>query len=129
MNCRKARSVMYQQTAQAVLKRDSFRKGGPMAMTIFLALNALGVVFLLFVLGNFWREERRPTNNARKYAAEFGRRDWIDVAVVTHPISHNAQNGLSVIPFRALNRKSNEQFQGMTLNGTPDAPVRRFSTK
>jgi hypothetical protein len=100
-----------------------------MAMTIFLLLNGLGVVFLLYVLANFWNEGRRPKNNARGYAAEFGRRDWIDVAVVTHPISHNAQGGLPVIPFRVPDRNSDKQAQSMTLNGTPEVPVRRFSTK
>src|ERR1700730_1926595 len=100
-----------------------------MAMTIFLALNALGVVFLLYVLGNFWREGPQPKNNARKYAPEFGRRDWINVAVVTHPISHNAQGSLSVIPFRVRDRNSDQPAQRMTSHGTPDAPVRRFSTK
>jgi hypothetical protein len=72
-----------------------------MAMTIFLVLNGLGVVFLLYVLANFWKEGHRPKKNARKYAAEFGSRDWVDVVVVTHPISHSAQGGLSVIPFPA----------------------------
>jgi hypothetical protein len=100
-----------------------------MAMTIFLVLNGLGVIFLVFVLANFLKEGRRPSDNVRKYAGEFGRRDWIDVAVVTHPISQNAQGGLSVIPFRVRDQNSDRQAHGMTLNGTPEAPVRRFSTK
>jgi hypothetical protein len=100
-----------------------------MAMTIFLMLNGLGVVFLVYVLANFWNEGRRPRINARKYAAEFGQRDWVDVAVVTHPISHHAQGGLSVIPFRIPDRHSDKQTQRMTLNGAPDVPARRFSTK
>jgi hypothetical protein len=100
-----------------------------MAMTIFLLLNGLGVVFLVYVLANFWNEGRQPKSNARKYASEFGRRDWINVVVVAHPISHNAQGGLSVIPFRVPDRNSDRQAQTMVLNGTPDAPVRRFSTK
>jgi hypothetical protein len=100
-----------------------------MAMTIFLVLNALGVVFLLYVLANFWKEGRRQKNNVRNYGAEFGRRDWIDVAVLTHPISHNAQGGLSVIPFRVRDRYSDNLASSMTLNGTPKVAVRRFSTK
>ena len=59
-----------------------------MAMTIFFLLNGMGVVFLLYVLANFWKEGHRPKSNARKYATEYGRRDWADVFVVTHPISH-----------------------------------------
>jgi hypothetical protein len=99
-----------------------------MATTIFLLLNGLGVVFLVFVLANFWMEGRRPKSNARKYAAEYGRRDWINAAIVTHPIN-NAQGGLSVIPFRVSGRNSDKQAHTMILNGTPDAPVKRFSTK
>ena len=75
-----------------------------MVMTIFMALNGLGVAFLLYVLANFWKEGRRPENNARKYATEFEQRDWADVVVITHPISHSAQGGISVIPFRPLDR-------------------------
>jgi hypothetical protein len=77
-----------------------------MVMTIFLVLNGLGVAFLLYVLANFWKEGHRPENNARQYETEFERRDWADVAVITHPISHSAQGGISVIPFRPLDRYS-----------------------
>ncbi len=100
-----------------------------MAMTIFLVLNGLGVVFLLYVLANFWKEGRRPKNNARKCAAEFGRGDWSDVVVMTHPLSHSAQGGLSVIPFQARDRYSDKPAHRTTANGTPKAPVRRFSTR
>jgi hypothetical protein len=31
-----------------------------MVVTIFLALNGMGVVFLLYVLVQFWKEGRRP---------------------------------------------------------------------
>ena len=100
-----------------------------MAMTIFLVLNGLGVVFLVYVLANFWIEGHRPKNNARKYAAEFGHRDWADVLVVTHPISHSAQGGLSVIPFRSRDRRSDIPAHGTNSRGTSEAPVRRFSTR
>jgi hypothetical protein len=100
-----------------------------MAMTIFLVLNGLGVIFLVYVLANFLKEGRRPSNHTRKYAGEFRRRDWIEVAVVRHPSSHNAQGGLSVIPFRVRDRSSDKQAHTMTLNGTPVVPVSRFSTK
>jgi len=75
-----------------------------MVMTIFLVLNGLGIAFLLYVLANFWKEGHRPENNAREYETEFERRDWADVAVITHPISHSAQGGVSVIPFRPSDR-------------------------
>jgi hypothetical protein len=81
-------------------------EGSPMVMTIFLVLSGLGVVFLLYVLANFWKEGHRPGNNAQKYEAEFGQRDWANVVVITHPISHSAQGGVSVIPFRPRGRQS-----------------------
>jgi hypothetical protein len=101
-----------------------------MAMTIFLALNGLGVVFLLYVLANFWMEGHRPNYNARKYAAEFGERDWSDVAVVTQPISRSARIGTSVIPFQ-----TRSQELGGKPSRVPAAPrakeilLRRISTR
>ena len=97
-----------------------------MALTMFLVLNGLGVVFLLYVLANFMKEGRR---NARKYAAEYGRRDWADVLVVTQPISHSAQGGLSVIPFRARGRYSDKPVHGTASFAKSEAQVRRISTR
>jgi hypothetical protein len=76
-----------------------------MAMTIFLILNGLGVIFLLYALANFWRDGRRPKDIARKYTRKFSRRDWGDVTVVTHPISSTAPGGLPVISFQARGQK------------------------
>jgi len=75
-----------------------------MATTIFLLLNGLGVVFLLYVLANFWKEGRRPMKEECNDVMEFRGRNWADVVVVTHPISLTAQGGVSVIPFQARNR-------------------------
>jgi hypothetical protein len=68
-------------------------EGGFMAMTIFFLLNGLGVVFLLYVLANFWKESHREKDSERRYKR--------DVFVATHPISHNACGGVAVIPVRA----------------------------
>jgi len=100
-----------------------------MAMTIFLLLNGVGVVFLLYVLANFWKEGHRSNNNARKYPAEYGWRDWANVVVVTHPISHSAQGGLSVIPFRARGRYSDKPAHSTTPCGKSEVPARRISTR
>lgn len=100
-----------------------------MAMTIFLVLNGVGVVFLIFVLAKFWKEGHRPRSNGQKYAAQFGRWDWVDVHVVTHPIFQSAQRGLSVIPFRARDRSSGQSIHGVTPGGTPEASVRKSSTR
>jgi hypothetical protein len=98
-------------------------------MTIFYLLNGLGVVFLLYVLANFWKDGHRPKNNVRSYAAEGGRDDRVDMIIVTLPISHSAQGGLSVIPFRELGRYSDKSAHGMIPSGTPKVPARRISTR
>lgn len=72
-----------------------------MAMTIFFLLNGMGLVFLLYVLANFWLDGRREQDAERRYAKDFMPKGIADVFVVTHPISHNAQGGLAVIPIRA----------------------------
>lgn len=86
-------------------------EGGPTVMTIFLVLNGLGVAFLLYVLVNFWKEAHRSENNAREHVMDFDQRDWADMAVMTHPISHSAQGGVSVIPFR-----TRDQHRGKTAH-------------
>jgi hypothetical protein len=99
-----------------------------MTMTIFLVLNGLGVVFLLYVLANFWKEGRQDTD--RKYAMEFRQRDWADVLVVTHPISHNAQGGVSVIPFQARGRElGGKPEQRPAAREAVEIPRRRISTR
>jgi len=100
-----------------------------MAMTIFLTLNALGVIFLLYVLAHFWLEARQPKTKALRYAEEMGRRDWAEVAVVTHPISHSAQGGLSVIPFRPMDQYGEKSALGVNPVRGSEAPVKRFSTR
>jgi hypothetical protein len=100
-----------------------------MAMTIFFLLNGLGVVFMLYVLANFWKEGHRPKSDSPRYATESGRHDWTYVLVVTHPISHNAQAGLSVIPFRKRDRFNDKPGHKVTPYGTPEVPARRISTR
>ena len=101
-----------------------------MAMTIFLVLNGVGVAFLLYVLANFWKEGHRPKSHARKHATEFGRRDWADGFVMTHPISHAAQGGISVIPFQARDRGlSDRPIHNTAPHGIPEVPARRISTR
>jgi hypothetical protein len=100
-----------------------------MTMIIFLVVNGLGVVFLLYVLANFWIEGQRLKNTGRKYEAEFGYRDWADALVVPHPIAHSAQGGVSVIPFRARDRYSTKLTHGTTPCKTSEVPVRRISTR
>jgi hypothetical protein len=100
-----------------------------MSMTIFLMINGLGVAFLLYVLANFWKEGHRPQSNTRKDATQFRQRDWADVFVLTHPVSHSAQGGISVLPFQARDRHGDNPARRAASSVTQDAPVRRFSTR
>ena len=97
-----------------------------MALTIFLVLDGMGVVFLLAVLANFWKEGHRPRNNGRKYAAEYRRRNWAEADVATHSISPSAQGSPSVIPFRTRGLHSDKRT---TSCETSAASVRRISIR
>ncbi len=104
-----------------------------MAMTIFFVLNGVGIIFLLYVLANFWKEGRQPKNpknNDRKYAADFGDSDWTEVIAITHPVSHTAQGGLSVIPFQARRQelRHNHSRQANPC-GSVEVRVKRISTR
>ena len=99
-------------------------------MTIFLGLNGLGVIFLMYVLVNFWKEVRRPKKNAPRYVADNGHGGWAEVHVVTHPISPSAQRGLSVIPFPAREHGlAEEPAQRVTSLESSEFPARRISTR
>jgi len=101
-----------------------------MAMTIFLLLNGLGVVFLLFVLANFWKEGHQRTHDARRYAGDYERREWAEVLVTTHPISHSAQGGLAVIPFPLRDRERVAGRIARTASREKsELPARRISTR
>ena len=66
-----------------------------MAMLLFTGLNGLGVVFLLYVLVQFWKEGHRSNKpGTRDRVVEFSLENRPTVIVVTHPIS----GGLQVEP-------------------------------
>jgi hypothetical protein len=103
-------------------------RGAPVAMTIFLVLNGAGVVFLLYVLANFWREGRRPKNDATRCTSEAGKRDCADTHIVALPISNKAQARLVVIPFRTRGRFVDGPARG-AISGVKSEPrVGRIST-
>ncbi len=68
-------------------------------MTIFLVLNGIGVVFLLYALANFWKEGHRDGHHDRNAhwwsAADFGMWDSADLVVITQRTSPEAEIGLS----------------------------------
>ncbi len=99
-----------------------------MAMTIFFTLNGLGVVFLLFVLANLWKEGHSAKDDVAEDTLRRNR-DWADVVVITHPISHSAHGGLSVIPFRAPDRpRPNPVWRQVSLDES-EMPATRISTR
>jgi hypothetical protein len=113
-----------------------------MSITIFLMLNGLGVCFLLYVLANFWKVGRQTKNEStneltneltnidRKYVTQFRHRDGANVLVVTHPISHSPQGGVSVIPFQARSRKAGGKLESRpAARETTEIPLRRISTR
>ena len=75
-----------------------------MTMTIFFLLNGMGVVFLLYVLGNFWKEGRRPRNSTGRDATELSRSSAANGFVLTHPIFNSDCGAVSAIRMQALKR-------------------------
>lgn len=69
-----------------------------MAIKLFLLLNAMGVVFLIYVLANFWKEGSRTKSDTRPDEFDFMREQRPAVLVVTHLIAHGTNGSGSVIP-------------------------------
>jgi hypothetical protein len=99
-------------------------------MTIFFVLIGMGVVFLLYVLSNFWKDGHQAKSMVREPAARASRGNQAEVVVITHPISHSAQGGLSVIPFSVSSREQGaKSAPSTTARRTIEMPVKRFSTR
>lgn len=99
-------------------------------MTIFLVLIGMGVVFLLYVLANFWQEGRRPKTLAQKSVVMASRGNQVKVDAITPPISLSARDSLSVMSFPI---SSTQQFaksaESTTAHRMIEMPVKRFSTR
>jgi hypothetical protein len=97
-----------------------------MAILIFTIVNGLGVVFLLYVLVQFWKEGHRSNNRGmRQYAIKFSEENGPEVSV-----SSSARAGHSVIPIRA--RKSGVEGRQLHVDSadrTREAAITRFSTR
>jgi hypothetical protein len=117
-------------------------------MVLFTVLNGMGVVFLVYVLIQFWKEGHRSRNRStRQYAIEFLEENRPEVIVVMRPIpgglpfgtqgkqvepapvSHSAQAGVSVVSMRA--RESSVQGRqlhrvsgGLQVEPAPDSADR-----
>jgi hypothetical protein len=97
-------------------------------MTIFFVLNGAGIVFLLYVLANFWKEGRRRKKIGMRFSSKAGKRDCADTHIVALPISNKAQARLVIIPFRTRGRFIDGPAQGTISGATSEARVRRIST-
>ena len=101
-----------------------------MLMTVFLLLNGLGVIFLLYVLRGFWREGHQHGNRSQEFVAEFSPRKGVSILVVTEPISGSQNKSSSVIPFAMPRRESAEpQAQRAFATQVSEFPTRRISTR
>ena len=100
-----------------------------MAMTIFLAVNGVGVIFLLYVLAQFWKEGRRHAADIHKCDEAALGREWVEVLVATHPVSHSAHGGLPVIPFPVRDREYGVGGQQVASRAVSEFPARRISTR
>jgi hypothetical protein len=130
-------------------------EGGQMAMMLFTLLNGLAVVFLVYVLVQFWKEGHRSEQpDARDRVIEFAVERKPTVVVVTRPISAelqvadapkpelwrrrvepapvslSAHSGLSVVSNRApLTRLQSGPIQRNAAGGTAEMPVKRYSSR
>jgi len=102
-----------------------------MAVIVFTVLNGLGVIFLLYVLVQFWKEQHRPMKPVRGgQVIELSLKSKPTVLVVTHPISTIAHGGLCVVS-REANRAALQDAisHGASSNRAEETPMRRFSTR
>jgi hypothetical protein len=102
-----------------------------MAMKIFMMLNGMGVVFLMYVLVHFWIEGRQSKVAVpRRRVVEFSNGRSADVLVITHPIAQSGQAGLSVISMKsAVRAKENMQIDPESADRIVKMPMRRLSTR
>jgi|SRR5882672_818157 len=102
-----------------------------MAMMLFTALNGLGVVFLVYVLIQFWKEGHRQMRPVpRDRAIEFSMEDRPTVLVVTRPISHFAHGGLSVVSRQVrLSGLQDRQLPQDSPDRADETSLKRFSAQ
>ena len=112
------------------------------AMMIFAVLNGLGVVFLVYVLVQFWKEGHRPIKPAmRDRLIEFPVKDGPTVLVVTHPfsgglqvepapVSHCAHGGLSVVSSEVWRSgMQDRQLHRDSTDGADETILKRSSAR
>jgi len=90
-----------------------------MATTVFLVLSVMGVVFLLYVLANFWKEDNRMKSDVRPDENDFPRAERQSMHVVRHRIAQDTQIGRNVISLenkgRGLTSKQDHRNRAGTV--------------
>jgi hypothetical protein len=101
-------------------------------MTMFLVLNAMGVVFLLYVLVNFWKEGRRTTQgDVRSYRLQSLHGSKPEVFVATRPLGFEAgrPGKRSLIRFPAPEgRPQGDQVGREAAQGGGKSSLRKYSS-
>ncbi|MBZ5659195.1 MAG: hypothetical protein LAO08_02205 [Acidobacteriia bacterium] len=101
-----------------------------MAIKLFLLLNAMGVIFLLYVLANFWKEASRTRSDVRPDEFDFMQEERPAVLVVTHLIAHGTHGNGSVVPLQlrepASAGKKNRPGRGAAIY---EMEVKRYSAR
>jgi len=102
-----------------------------MAMMLFTLLNGLAVVFLMYVLIQFWKEGHRSEQpDASERVIEFSVERKPTVVVVTHPISLSAHSGLSAVSSRArLSSLQDGAIHRNAAHGDDVMPAKRYSSR
>jgi hypothetical protein len=105
---------------------------GAKAMTIFLVLNGMAVVFMLYVLVNFWKEGRRTTHGGvRSYDFQSLHGSEREVFVVTRPLEFEVgrPGKRSLIRFPApVGRPREDQVGGESAQGGGRSSPRKYSS-
>jgi hypothetical protein len=95
-------------------------------MKIFLLLNGMGVIFLLYVLLQFWKEGRRSKHAVPpRRAIEVPYKDRTKIVIVTRPISNGAQADGSLASFQRSERSLDDaQARRETADRTREMPMK-----
>jgi hypothetical protein len=122
-----------------------------MAMLLFTGLNGVGVVFLVYVLVQFWKEEHRANKpGTSDHLIKFSQENRPTVIVVTRPISgglhasheafsvkvepapvsQSAHARLSVVSRQSrMSSCQDRQLHRDSPDGIDEIPMNRFSTR
>jgi hypothetical protein len=105
-------------------------EGGELVMKIFLMLNGAGVVFLLYVLANFWKEGRRSNLAIRRRGISIVQLSRSGIIMMPKPTSRGALGGQTAAPYRVqeLGIPGQREIQ-TTKRATNELPLKKYSTR